>query len=143
MVWIAGLIPLLTADSRLRMLPWWARVPLGIAAFSGLLSFVTPSLVDRFSKGDPNRAGVGYAINVVGCILGPLVAGFVLLPYFDERIVLIVLALPWLLIALSLTFFRPESDKRFTVRKTVAFAAVLMASCALIFMTKSLSLIHI
>ena len=88
LVWLAALIPLLSADSRLRMLPYWLRVPLGIAAFSGLLGFVTPSLVDRFSAGDPNRAGVGYAMNVIGCILGPLVAGFLLLPYLDERNVL-------------------------------------------------------
>jgi predicted membrane-bound spermidine synthase len=135
-VWLAGLIPLLTADSRLKMLPWWLRVPLGIAAFSGLLGFVTPSLVDRFSEGDPNRAGVGYAMNVIGCILGPLVAGFLLLPYLDERNVLITLAIPWLLIAVGFAF-SSGTEKRFTVQGVLAFALVLLASSGLIFMTKS------
>jgi spermidine synthase len=137
LVWLAALIPLLTADSRLRMLPWWLRVPLGIAAFSGLLGFVTPSLVDRFSEGDPNRAGVGYAVNVIGCILGPLVAGFLLLPYLDERNVLITLAIPWLLIALSFAVFQSWTGIRFTVQGVLAFAVVLLASSGLIFMTKS------
>ena len=113
-VWLAALIPLLTADSRLRMLPWWLRVPLGIAAFSGLLGFLTPRLVDRFSEGDPDRAGIGYAVNVAGCILGPLAAGFILLPRLDERHALTVLALPWLLIALSFALFPAGSLKRFT-----------------------------
>lgn len=136
-VWIAGLIPLLTADSRLKMLPWWLRVPLGIAVFSGLLGFVTPSLVDRFSEGDPKRAGVGYAVNVVGCILGPLVAGFVLLPYLDERNALITLALPWLLIALSFIFFQSWRHRRFMAQRVVAITMVLLGSFGLIFMTKS------
>src|ERR1017187_5277227 len=75
-VWLVSLIPLLTADSRLPM-PLWLRAPLGIAAFSGLLGFLTPRLVDRFSEGDPNRAGVGYAVNVAGCVLGLPLAGLV------------------------------------------------------------------
>src|SRR5208283_6245218 len=45
-VWLAALIPLLSADLRLGILPW-LRVPLGIAAFSALLGFLTPRLVDR------------------------------------------------------------------------------------------------
>ena len=137
-LWLAALIPLLTADSRLRFLPWWLRVPLGIAAFSGLLGFLTPRLVDRFSEGDPNRAGVGYAVNVAGCILGPLAAGFVLLPYLDETHALITLALPWLLIALSFTLFQPGPAKRFTAERALAYAVILIASFCLIFMTQSI-----
>ncbi len=87
------MIPLLTADARVGISPV-LRVPLGIAAFSGFLGFLTPRLVDRFSEGDPNRAGAGYAVNVAGCILGPLFAGFLLLPYIDERYALVTLALP-------------------------------------------------
>lgn len=74
-VWLVGLIPLLTADARVGISPV-LRVPLGIAAFSGFLGFLTPRLVDRFSEGDPNRAGAGYAVNVAGCILGPLLRDF-------------------------------------------------------------------
>ncbi len=57
-------------------------------------------LVDRWSGGDPDRAGTAYAVNVVGCILGPLVAGFGLLPWVSERWAVVVLALPWIVIGL-------------------------------------------
>lgn len=136
-IWLVSLIPLLTADSRLQVYAW-LRVPLGIAMFSGLLGFLTPMLVDRFSEGDPNRAGVGYAVNVAGCILGPLVAGFVLLPYLDERYALVALALPWLLVAMSCIWFRrPGSATRPTAQRVLASAVILLASFGLIFLTHS------
>ncbi len=129
-------MPLLSADPRLEIAAW-LRVPLGIAAFSGLLGFLTPRLVDRFSEGDPNRAGVGYAVNVAGCILGPLVAGFVLLPHLDERYALVILALPWLLVALPLLWFRQSRSKQFTVLRATAAGVLLFASLGLVSMTKS------
>ena len=45
--------------------------------------------------GDPDRAGKAYAINIVGCILGPLASGFLLLPSFGERFSLCLFAFPW------------------------------------------------
>ena len=140
-VWLVSLIPLLTADSRLGI-DGWLRVPLGIAAFSGLLGFLTPRLVDRFSAGDPNRAGVGYAVNVAGCILGPLVAGFLLLPNLDERYALVALALPWLLVGLSFMLFgqrgaAPRFTAQLIAQRAIASTLILLASFALIFMTRS------
>lgn len=139
-VWLAALIPLLTADKRLGMSPWW-RVPAGVAAFSGLLGFVTPSLVDRFSEGDPNRAGAGYAVNVAGCILGPLVAGFGLLPYLDERYALVLLALPWLTVGLWFAFRQPPAEsgtaKSFRAPIAIVVVVVLAASLGLILKTRS------
>jgi spermidine synthase len=76
------------------------RLILGICPFSAILGFVTPMLVDRWSGGDPDRAGRAYAVNVVGCILGPLLSGFILLPAMNERWVLFVFALPWLLLGM-------------------------------------------
>jgi len=92
----AALLPLVTADPRVQMMTM-VRLIVGIAPFSGMLGFLTPMLVDRWSGGDPNRAGNAYAVNVVGCILGPLLSGFVLLPWFSEHWVLTALAVPWLL----------------------------------------------
>src|SRR4030095_2118367 len=69
-------------------------VALGIMPFCAVLGFLTPSLVDRWSLSDPRRAGFAYAINVLGSIVGPLVAGFLLLPLLDERVALLLLALP-------------------------------------------------
>ncbi len=139
-MWLAALMPLLTADKRLAISGGW-RVPVGVAAFSGLLGFVTPSLVDRFSKGDPNRAGAGYAVNVAGCILGPLIAGFGLLPYLDERYALVLLALPWLIVGLWFAFRQPApvngTTKRFSAPIAIAVVAILAASLTLILRTKS------
>jgi spermidine synthase len=53
--------------------------------------------MDRWSSGDPRRAGTAYGVNIVGCILGPLVAGFLLLPHLGERGALVVLAASLLL----------------------------------------------
>jgi spermidine synthase len=136
-VWLAALTPLVTADLRAGI-PGWLRVPLGIAAFSGLLGFLTPRLVDRFSDGDPDRAGFGYAVNVAGCILGPLVAGFLLLPYLDERYALTALALPWLLVGAGFAFTRMQgSARQLVAARTIVAAAILLASLVLIFRTRS------
>jgi spermidine synthase len=53
-------------------------------------------LIDEYSLGDPAAAGRAYAINVTGCILGPLAASYVLLPWLGERYGLVVLGLPFL-----------------------------------------------
>jgi spermidine synthase len=86
------------------------RVLLGIGPFTGLLGFLTPMLVDRYSGGNPEKAGSAYAVNVAGCLLGPLLAGFILLPYLSERWGLIVLALPWLVVGLRPLIPSPEMN---------------------------------
>jgi spermidine synthase len=137
LVWVAAVVPLLTADPRLYMVGW-LRIPVGIGAFSGLLGFITPRLVDRFSEGDPKRAGVGYAVNVAGCILGPLVAGFVLLPYIDERYALVALALPWLAVGAGLAAFGSGSSARsFGFVSWAVSGATVCGAAALIFWTHS------
>jgi spermidine synthase len=92
-------IALLGADPRLIQLNKSARVFIGVGFFSCTLGFLTPMLVDTWSKGDGLRAGSAYAMNVVGCIVGPLFAGFVLLPTIGERWSIAVLAVPCFLIA--------------------------------------------
>lgn len=102
---LAGLLPLLTSDPRLTIIGF-LRVPLGIVSISGLMGFVTPMLVDQYSEGDPGRAGRAYAVNVMGCILGPLLSGFLLLPYLGERRSLIFLCMPLFVL---LYIFRPKT----------------------------------
>ncbi len=94
-----ALLPLLACDPRLPLggrvdALGPLRVALGIMPFCAVLGFLTPSLVDRWSRGDPRRAGFAYGINVLGSIIGPLVAGFLLLPRLDERVALLLLVLP-------------------------------------------------
>jgi len=105
-VGVFGLLPLAAADPVVDA-PGWLRLVTGIVPFCAAVGFLTPMLVDRWSLGNPNRAGTAYAVNVVGSILGPLVAGFWLLPDFGERASLVALALP-LLAAGILTAVRPS-----------------------------------
>jgi spermidine synthase len=92
-----ALLPLLAASPNVHVHSG-LRLVLGIAPFTGLLGFLTPMLVDRWAGGNPAEAGKAYAVNVLGCLLGPLLAGFVLLPWISERSALVLLALPWFVI---------------------------------------------
>jgi spermidine synthase len=103
LAWISlallGLLPLLTSDPRVP-LGWIGRVVLGVAPFAGVVGFLTPALVDRWSGGDPERAGRAYAVNVLGCIVGPLLSGFILLPSIGENLSMLLLVLPWGIMAI-------------------------------------------
>jgi spermidine synthase len=97
-VGLLGLLPLITGDPRIPLNMWSVpevvRVIVGIVPFSCAVGFLTPMMIDRWSSGDPGRAGAAYAINVMGSLVGPLVAGFWLLPIVGERSALILLSLP-------------------------------------------------
>ena len=84
-VGVLGLLPLLLADPLLPLGPGRLRAALGLVPFCAALGFLTPLLMDRWSQGAPGRAGAAYALNVTGCIVGPLLAAFVLLPTFGDR----------------------------------------------------------
>ena len=136
LIWVLlglfALLPLLAANPGIHI-SRLLRLIVGIAPFSGVLGFLTPLLVDRWSGGDPGKAGKAYAVNVLGCILGPLLSGFLLLPLISERWVLFVFSLPWLLMAV-----RPAgpSGKRLDWQAGVSYAVVLSA-LALVFTQKS------
>jgi spermidine synthase len=88
-------LSLAAGDPQFR-LPTILRPGIGIVPFSMILGFITPMLVDRWSGGSPHRAGTAYAANVVGCILGPLLSGFLLLPFTSEHWVICILGFPWI-----------------------------------------------
>src|SRR5207248_1465225 len=67
-----------------------------ICPFCVVLGSLTPRLVDEFAGGSPAHAGKAYATNVLGCILGPLVACYLLMPTLPERYSLIITAAPLL-----------------------------------------------
>ncbi|HUL56599.1 MAG TPA: fused MFS/spermidine synthase, partial [Usitatibacter sp.] len=58
------------------------------------LGYLTPRLIDDTSRGDPGVAGRAYALNVLGCILGPLIASYVLLPLLGAAYSLAILSVP-------------------------------------------------
>jgi MFS family permease len=69
-------------------------------------------LVDRWSGGDPRRAGIVYAMNIVGCVVGPLLASFVLLPWLGERGSLLALSAPLAAVARSRASRRAARARR-------------------------------
>lgn len=126
LTWISlallGVLPLLTADTRVP-LHLVARVFVGVMPFAGMTGFLTPMLVDRWSGGDPDRAGRAYAINVVGCILGPLVCGFLLLPLLGEHWAVLLLALPWF----AMAFSGRHGPRHVVLRRAAAYGMVVLA----------------
>jgi spermidine synthase len=122
-----GVLPLLTADVRVPI-HLVARVFVGVMPFAGMIGLLTPMLVDRWSGGDPDRAGRAYAVNVVGCIVGPLVCGFLLLPLVGERWSVLLLALPWFFMA----FPRRSARNSRNLSRAGAYSILLVAMVVLL-----------
>jgi spermidine synthase len=116
---LLGLLPLLTSDARLSMHSS-LRVFAGVAPFAAVVGFLTPMLVDRFSAGDPDRAGRAYAVNVLGCIVGPLVSGFFLLPLVGERVAMLLFAVP----SFALASLLGRVGKSWVVQRVAMFGTV-------------------
>ena len=85
------------------------------------------SLVGR----DPDRAGRAYAVNVVGCIVGPLVSGFILLPLVGEHVSLLVFVLPWFVMAVP-----NRRAGSLSLATRAATAVILVAAISIFFRTK-------
>jgi spermidine synthase len=123
---VSVLIPLAAADPHFD-LSRMQRLLLGIAPLSAVLGFVTPMLVDRWSRGKAEQAGTAYAVNVAGCILGPLLSGFLLLPHLSERWVLFVYAAPWLLVAASLGTLGETAKTPALRQRAIGYAMAVLA----------------
>ncbi len=75
--------------------PTVTNLLLSILPLCVALGYLTPKLIDQFSQGNPNEAGRAYAINIIGGILGPLLAGYFLIPTFGIKMTLVLLAIPY------------------------------------------------
>lgn len=128
LIWLGlgfcAFLSLAAGDPEFRILPL-LRPVLGIAPLSMVLGFLTPMLVDRWSQGDPDRAGTAYAANVAGCILGPLLSGFLLLPFISEHWVICIFAFPWVALGLGYQFLSNIPKTR--QQSWVAYALVALA----------------
>ena len=125
---ISSLMPIVANDARFG----WHRVAVALVSifpFCALLGYLTPGLIDRYSRDDPERAGKAYAINVIGCVLGPLVAGYFLLPAVGARIGLVVLALPFVMLFGRLW---TSMNARWRALAAVATVALLVLSTTVI-----------
>ena len=100
---IAVFFPILAGDPRFVKMDWHVTIDAisaiivlaSICPLCAILGYLTPSLIDEYAGGDPAVAGRAYAVNVLGCILGPLFASYVVLPWISERHALILLSLPF------------------------------------------------
>ena len=125
-----SLLPAIVNDPRV---PWTGRMAanitlLSIVPFCGCLGYLTPKLIDDYAHGGPEAAGRAYAVNIVGGILGPLFAGYLLLPYFGVKQSMIILALPLLaffVLEIRAAFQRPVFGT-VTTAATIALLATAM-----------------
>jgi spermidine synthase len=93
---VFALLPIVLNDPRLGQTA--AVTPLSIVPFCVALGYLTPQLIDAYSRGDPADAGRSYSVNIAGGILGPLVAAYVLLPAIGTHAALVVLGIPMFLL---------------------------------------------
>lgn len=84
------------------IMKYFIQIVLTIFPFCMALGYLMPLLVDQYSKGKPFEAGKIYTVNVIGCILGPLFASYLLLPFLGVKASLILLALPYTLLLIIL-----------------------------------------
>jgi len=105
-----AVIPMVAADPLLPLAVFASDAMrlASIVLFCAMAGFLTPLLVDSWSSGDPDRAGSAYAVNIAGSIIGPLLAGFWLLPWLGARWALLVLSIPLFAIGALVAFQRPS-----------------------------------
>jgi spermidine synthase len=96
-------------------------VILSVSTISLVLGYLTARQIDDLTGGDPIRAGRAYAVNMLGCIVGPLAAAYVLLPFIGTHLSIVVLALP------VLPFLIGGREKASFIFFGTAVAAVLLA----------------
>ncbi|HEY3860575.1 MAG TPA: hypothetical protein VGO59_01700 [Verrucomicrobiae bacterium] len=108
---LTAFLPIIAVDPRILPADWASKIGgealnfravaivlASICPMCAVLGYLTPSLIDQYAGGHPAAAGKAYGINVIGCILGPLFASYVLMPRMSERFALALLGLPLLLL---------------------------------------------
>lgn len=99
-----------------------------IAPLCFFLGYLTPKLIDDTSTGLPEAAGSSYAINSIGCIVGPLFASYLLLPGLGARFSQLALVSP--LVVASLWHMNRTGQPRSRSSMAAAGMAVLMIAGA-------------
>ena len=95
LAWLAAcsFLPIVLNDPRLNLKTF--GVEISLFPLCAVLGYLTPKIIDQYSRGNPDQAGRAYAINVVGCVIGPLVASYILLPECGVKTSLVWLSLPF------------------------------------------------
>lgn len=99
-IWLipGSILPLVATRGGLNI-PAPLRLILGIAPLCALLGYLTPCLIDDYAQSAPIRAARAYSLNLLGCVIGPIVSGFVLIPFFGVRIATVLLLVPLVFLA--------------------------------------------
>ncbi|MBN1364648.1 MAG: fused MFS/spermidine synthase [Syntrophaceae bacterium] len=123
---IFSFLPIIVNDPRLII-----SVPLALISifpFCAGLGYLMPKLIDEYSLGRPYEAGKAYAFNIIGCVIGPLFASYVLLPNWGVKFSLIILGIPFLLF--FILYYKREifQRKRFAIITAFAVLMVLTAT---------------
>ncbi len=92
---VFALLPVTVNDPRLE--PGVLTVLSSIFPVCAALGYLTPQLIDRYSAGDPCKGGKAYALNIIGCILGPLFVSYILLPFYGVKTSFLLLSAPFLI----------------------------------------------
>jgi spermidine synthase len=115
----ALLLPVVFNDTRIH--DSIAGVLVSLMPLSIVLGYLTPKLTDQLSGGDPQKAGRAYAVNILGCILGPLAASYLILPFLGSKTAMILTAL----VFIGLVMFFPSMDS--VAQRRFPSPAVLLA----------------
>ncbi len=95
---VFSLLPVVMNDPRLQT--GMPSALISIIPFCAVLGYLTPKLIDQYSSGTPSNAGKAYAYNILGCIIGPIFASYILLPAVGVKISILILSAPVLLFIL-------------------------------------------
>lgn len=93
-----ALLPLVIPDPN--STPSKTAALVSIFPFCAALGYLTPKLIDEYSAGSPGSLGRAYGFNILGSILGPLLAGYFLLPSVGAKASLLALAVPYPMVLL-------------------------------------------
>jgi len=118
---VFSLLPALLDDPRFNQS---IALTLGsIVPFCLALGYLTPRLIDAHSRGNPTAAGRAYSINIAGGILGPLLAGYALLPTIGTRAALLALSAPIFALYIGTTWAAEHAWRR-RIEVSLSFAAL-------------------
>jgi spermidine synthase len=111
----------------------WHHVVPTLALFSVVpcsfvFGYLTPRLIDEYAAGDAATAGAYYAVNTVGCIAGPLVASYLLLPFIGSKTSLVLLSIPFAVFIARMLPLKKSTDKLAVGFMSLAFICAIPAT---------------
>ncbi|MDH4227343.1 MAG: fused MFS/spermidine synthase [Deltaproteobacteria bacterium] len=119
---ITAFLPIVINDPRINYNPF--VLLLSVMPVCAVMGYLTPKLIDAYSNGGAKSAGRAYAVNIAGCIAGPLFASYVLLANFGARLSMVILALPFLI--LYVAYLRSASIGKTAKAAMLSLSAVLL-----------------